>query len=309
MKKLIKYVLIGLVYGSSSVYAQMPHDAVYMPKKTACLAISYGNSSWKDYWENTLKRENLNIGTHTTQSAMVMVAAGITDKLNVIVGLPYISTKANAGNLMGQKGIQDLSAWVKYKMVEKSGLALHGVVGASVPVGNYVAEFLPMSIGMGAKTATGRIIASYYHKSGIYLAGHASYIFRSTVKLDRDAYQADNRVYNANTASVPNATDSRLALGFSKKGLIAEAFVDGFSCIGGDNIRRNDMPFLTNNMRATSVGGYAKYQPKNIGFNVRVAKVIEGLNVGQSMSYMVGVMYQINQSHPQPLKGSEKSKK
>lgn len=296
MKLSIKYLVLGLLLMciSSNIYAQMPHDAVYMPKKTYCLAVSYNNSSWSEYWENTLKRENLNIGKHTTQSVMPMLAVGVTDNLNIIVALPYVSTKTSAGNLMGQKGIQDASVWLKYKLVEKSGLALHAVVGGSIPVGGYVAEFLPMSIGLGAKTATGRLIASYYHKSGIYLAGHASYMLRSSVKIDKDAYQADNRLYNSNTVSVPNATDSRLALGFSKKGLIAEAFIDGFTCIGGDNIRRNDMPFITNNMRATSVGGYAKYQPKNIGINARVAYVTKGLNVGQSLSYSVGLMYQFN---------------
>ena len=83
MKSLIKYALVGLVCVSSSLYAQMPHDVIYMPKKTACLAVTYSNSSWKEYWENTLKRENLNMGVMSTQSVMPMVAYGISDKLNL----------------------------------------------------------------------------------------------------------------------------------------------------------------------------------------------------------------------------------
>ncbi len=296
MKSFIKYTLVGLMCATSSVYAQMPHDAIYMPKKTTCFALSYGNSSWKEYWENTLKRDNLNMGKVTTQSAMLMVAAGITDKLNVIVGLPYISTKTSAGNLMGQKGVQDASAWLKYKLVEKSGLSLHGVVGASIPVGNYVPDFLPMSIGLQAKTATGRILINYLHKSGMYVTGHGSYILRSNIKVDRDAYQADNRVYNTNVVGVPNATDAAARLGYMKDGsrIQAEFFVERFTCVGGDNIRRNDMPFPTNNMQMTNAGFYAKFQPKNIGFNVRVSKTLAGLNVGQSLSYSVGVLFQLN---------------
>jgi hypothetical protein len=297
MKTLLKYAFVGLICLTSSVYAQMPHDVIYMPKKTACLAVSYSNSSWKEYWENTLKRDNLNIGKHTTQSVMPMVAIGITDKLNVIVGMPYVSTKTSAGNLMGQKGIQDLSGWLKYKLVESmQGISLHGVLGGSIPVGNYVPDFLPMSIGLQTKTATGRMIANYTHKSGIYATVHASYILRSKIKVDRDAYQADNRVYNTNEVSVPNATDVAARLGYIKDGsrIQAEAFVEHFTCVGGDNIRRNDMPFPTNNMTSTSVGFYSKYQPKNIGFNIRVAKVVQGLNVGQSMIYSVGLLYQLN---------------
>lgn len=299
MKSFIKYLVLGLCLMSisSNIYAQMPHDVIYMPKNTACLAVSYNNSSWKKYWENTLKRDNLNIGTLSTESVMPMLAVGITDKLNVIVGLPYVQTKASAGNLMGQKGIQDLSGWLKYQLVKNDkGLSLHGVLGASVPVGNYVPDFLPMSIGLQTKTATGRLIANYSHKSGVYATAHASYILRSKIKVDRDAYQADNRVYNTNEVSVPNATDVALRLGYSKDGsrIQAEAFVEHFTCVGGDNIRRNDMPFPTNNMTSTSVGFYGKYQPKNIGLNLRIAKVIDGLNVGQSLSYSVGLLYQIN---------------
>jgi len=292
MKKTFTIVVFLLI--SFSAFAQMPHDAIYMPKNTACLAVSYGSSSWKEYWENTLLRENLNMGKHTTQNFMPMLAVGVSDKLNVIIGLPYITTKTSAGNLMGQKGFQDFSAWIKYKLVEKDGLALHGALGASVPASKYVAEFLPMSIGLGAKTATGRVIASYYHRSGAYFAGNASYIFRSTVKIDKDGYQAYNKVYDTNIVAVPNATDARAALGYSKKAIVTELFVERFTCVGGDNIRRNDMPFITNNMQSTSIGWYGKFQPKNIGANARVAYVTNGLNVGQSMSYSLGILYQFN---------------
>ena len=271
----------------------MPHDAIYMPKKTACVALSYGSSSWTEYWENTLKRENFNIGTHTTTNTMLMVAGGITDKLNLIVGLPYVQTNASAGNLMGQKGVQDLSAWLKYKLVDFKGLSLHLAGGVSTPVSNYVPDFLPMSIGLQCRIATGRVILNYTHKSGLYFTGHGSYSYRSNIKVDRDAYQADGRVLNTNEVNVPNATDAVARLGFLSKGqkLQVEGFVDQFSCVGGDNIRRNDMPFPTNNMQMVSVGGYAKFQPKRLGVNLRVAKVTSGLNVGQSTSYMVGLLY------------------
>jgi len=297
MKSFIKYAFMGLMCVTSSLYAQMPHDVIYMPKSTACIAVSYSNSSWKEYWENTLKRENLNMGIHTTQSIMPMVAVGFTDKLNLIIAVPYVSTKTSAGNLMGQKGIQDLSGWLKYQLVKKDiGISLHGVIGGSIPVGNYVPDFLPMSIGLKAKTVTSRLIANYTHKSGMYLTAHTGYIVRSKIKVDRDAYQADNRVYNTNEVSVPNATDVAARLGYIKDGgrIQAEFFAEHFTCVGGDNIRRNDMPFPTNNMTFTSVGFYGKYQPKNIGFNVRIAKVVDGLNVGQSMGFSVGLLYQLN---------------
>ena len=285
--------LFGLLAAPMLGQAQMPHDAIYMPKKTACVALSYGSSAWTNYWENTLKRDNLNIGTHTTTNTMLMVAGGITDRLNVIVGLPYVQTNASAGNLMGKKGVQDISAWLKYKLVESKGLSLHLAGGVSTPITDYVPDFMPMSIGLQCRTATGRVILHYIHKSGMYFTGHGSYTYRSNIKLDRDAYQADGRVFNTNEVRVPNATDAAARLGFLSKGqkVQVEGFVEQFSCVGGDNIRRNDMPFPTNNMRMVSVGGYAKFQPKRLGVNVRFTKVMSGLNVGQSTSYMVGLLY------------------
>lgn len=295
MKTLFRYAFIGLICVSSNLYAQMPHDVIYMKKNSSCFAVSYNQSTWNQYWENTLKRENLNIGKHTTQSVMPMVAVGLTPKLNAIVALPYITTQASAGNLMGQKGIQDLSAWLKYKLANNGkGLSIHGVVGASAPLTNYVPDFLPMSIGLKAKTATARLIGNYTHKLGFYVTAHASYVLRSKIKVDRDAYQADNRVYNTNEVSVPNATDAAARVGYYKHGIQAEAFVENFTCVGGDNIRRNDMPFPTNNMASTNIGFYGKFQPKNIGFNVRVAKVVKGINVGEATSFSIGFLYQLN---------------
>ena len=295
MRKIVLSIFL-FYFLSKEIKAQMPHDAIYMPKKTICLAVTYTHSSWKEYWENTLKRDNLNMGVMSTQSVMPMVAYGISDKLNLIASVPYIWTKTSAGNLMGQKGIQDFNLWLKYKLIESKGLSVHGVVGGSAPFSNYIPDFLPMSIGLQTKSATGRIIASYLHKSGFYLTAHGSYVFRSNIKVDRDAYQADFRVYNTNEVRVPNATDASARLGWIKnQGRIqAELFLDQFSCVGGDNIRRNDMPFPTNNMQMTSAGFYSKYQPKNIGLNLRVAKVLQGLNVGQSLSYSLGLLYQIN---------------
>jgi hypothetical protein len=276
----------------SSAFAQMPNDAIYMGKNTACLAVSYNHSSWDQYWENALLRENLNIGTHTTQSGMAMLAVGLAKNLNVIVGLPYVRTQTSAGNLRWQRGFQDASGWLKYRFLNVSGFSLHTIAGASVPVGDYVPDFLPMSIGLQCKTATARLLASYRHKSGIYMTASASYIFRSKIKIDRDTYQADGKLYNSNQVSVPNAYDGAVRLGYLKKAIQGEAYLEHGACDGGDYIRRNDMPFPTNNMKSTQVGVYAKFQPKNIGVNARFSKVIEGSNVGKSTSYSIGVLYQ-----------------
>lgn len=295
MKTRLHYLLLTCLLTPFAVRAQMPQDAIYMNKNQVCVAGMYTHSSWNQYWENSLKRENLNIGTQTTQSFMLMPVIGISKRVNVILSLPYVWTSNSAGNLMGQHGVQDLSAWLKVKALKVGGFSLNAVVGGSIPLGNYVPSFLPMSIGLQCRTFTGRLLANYREpKTGLYVTAHGSYGWRGNTRIDQDAYQADDRVYNTNEVHVPNTYDAAVRLGVLRKGWQTEFWAERVSCLNGDNIRRNDMPFPTNNMQSTSVGWYAKVQPHNIGVNARVGYVVDGLNVGQSTSYMVGLLYQIN---------------
>jgi hypothetical protein len=271
--------------------AQMPHDGIYMSKKIACGALIYGNSSWTEYWENQLFRENKNIGRLTTESVTAMMAYGITKKLNVIAVVPYVRTNASKGNLLGQKGFQDASIWIKAKGYSSHGLTLHGVVGASMPMSNYVPDFMPMAIGIGSKALVARGILTYDLPKNLYLNSSIAYQMRSRVEADRDAYLAGDKLLYTREVAVPDAFDAAIRFGYLKKDNQLEVFAEHFSCVGGDHIRRNDMPFMTNDMTMTSVGVYGKYQPKQLGINGRVSYVVDGQNVGQSLSVSVGLLY------------------
>ncbi len=289
MKKLLTFLfcLLGFV----ELKAQMPHDGIYMNKKLACGALIYGNSSWTNYWENGLKRDNPNIGRLTTQWVTAMIAYGIKRDLNVIAMIPYVKTNASQGNLMGQQGLQDAAVFIKAKSKTYDGITAHGVVGFSVPVTNYVPDFMPMSIGLGAKTLIVRGMLSYALPKNIYLNSSIAYQVRSQVKADRDAYLAGSKLYQTDMVAVPDAFDAALRLGYLKKDNQLELFAEHFSCIKGDDIRRNDMPFLTNDMTMTSVGIYGKFQPKSVGVNARLAYVVDGQNVGQSTTVSIGLLY------------------
>jgi len=271
--------------------AQMPHDGIYMSKKIACGALIYGNSSWTEYWENQLFRENENIGRLTTESVNAMMAYGITKKLNVIAVVPYVRTNASKGNLLGQKGFQDASIWIKAKGYSSHGLTLHGVVGASMPMSNYVPDFMPMAIGLGSKALVARGILTYDLPKNFYLNSSIAYQMRSRVEADRDAYLSGDKLLYTREVAVPDAFDAAIRFGYLKKDNQLEVFAEHFSCVGGDHIRRNDMPFMTNDMTMTSVGVYGKYQPKLLGINGRVSYVVDGQNVGQSLSVSVGLLY------------------
>src|SRR4051812_43184711 len=108
ISKRIKHnVLIALVFlmlHPLVTKSQTDLDAMMMNKKNLCIGPMYGYNSWKNYWEGTFKRDNENLGSVSTQMFSIMGTYGITKKLNVIVNLPYIKTKASAGTLHGMDG-------------------------------------------------------------------------------------------------------------------------------------------------------------------------------------------------------------
>src|SRR5688572_22163877 len=153
-----RYCLLSIISiaGMFPATAQTDIDAIMMTKNNFCVGAMYGYSSWKNYWEGAMKRENLNLGTVSTQMVSVMGNYGLSNKLNILFGVPYISTKASAGTLHSQKGIQDGSLWLKWMPIErtvgKGILSVYGIAGVSVPLSNYVADYLPLAIGVRSKT-------------------------------------------------------------------------------------------------------------------------------------------------------------
>src|SRR5690349_10891898 len=98
-------LLIIFIFSSISAMAQTDMDAIMMFKHNFCSGAVYGYSSWDHYWEGKNKRDNANLGTVSTQNYAVMGNYGINNQLNVLFGIPYVKTKASAGQLHPMKGI------------------------------------------------------------------------------------------------------------------------------------------------------------------------------------------------------------
>jgi hypothetical protein len=300
MKKRIVFNL-GLALSLSTVAmlasAQTADDGIMMNKKQWCNGLTYMHSSWNEYWEGTTKRDNKNLGTVTTQSVMFMSNYGITDKVNVLVTVPYVWTDASAGTLHGMKGFQDIEADVKYRFyktqVGKNGkLSLFAIGGFSTPLTNYENDFLPMSIGLGSTNLSGRLTVDF--QEGIFFATLSSaYIWRSDVTIDRTSYYTDHIIYS-NKVDMPNVLNSNFFAGIRHKGLIAQAQVFNMYTFGGTDIRPNDMPFVSNQMNMTSVGAHVKYFlpfVPNLEVIGAADFVVAGRNVGQSQMYTAGLYY------------------
>jgi hypothetical protein len=281
------------------VNAQTDADAIMMNKNNFCVGAMYNYSSWKNYWEGTLKRNNENLGTVSTQTIGVMGNYGIKNNLNILFGLPYIKTKASAGQLKGQKGIQDLALWIKWMPFEKElgpgTLSLYAMGGYSMPVSDYVADFLPMSIGLRSKSISLRAMADY--QMGSWFATiSGTYIRRSNITIDRTAYFTTEMHYS-NEVEMPDATMWQLRTGYRSSVWIAEALLDNWTTQGGFDITRNNMPFPSNRMNATRAGINVKYAGgpvDGLSFIGGGNYTLSGRNMGQASSFNAGVFYILN---------------
>ncbi len=293
MTTLLWFVMLCTVHNAS---AQTDMDAIMMEKNAFCVGPMYSYSSWKDYWEGTLKRENENIGKVTTQMFGVMGNYGISRKLNALFNVPYVKTEASAGTLHGMDGFQDLSLFLKWRPYQtKLGdgkLSLFGIAGFSIPLSDYVADFLPMSIGLQSKTVSARVMADYQWDN-LFATGSATYVLRDNVKIDRDAYYTTEMHYS-NEVEMPDAANFNFRAGFRNHRWIAEAIINNWTTLGGYDITRNNMPFLSNKMNATTAGVNLKYVLPSLPQLSIVAGgmyTVTGRNVGQATTFYGSFFY------------------
>jgi hypothetical protein len=300
-------IATGLIFATHTS-AQTEIDGLMMEKNALCIGPMYGYSSWKNYWEGTLKRNNENLGTVSMSMFSVMGNYGINNKLNVLFAAPYIKTKASAGTMSGMKGIQDLSLWVKWKAytvrVLGGRLSFIAIGGYSFPLSDYPADFLPLSIGLRSKSLSLRGMVDF-QKGSWFGTASAAFIDRANIFIDRTAYYTTEMHYT-NEVEMPDVATYNFRAGYRDRGLVAEAIFEMWNTLGGFDITRNNMPFPSNEMDASRVGFNFKYDMpfhRNLSLtgNVMTTVDLKGLgfenrNVGQSTGFNIGVFYVIDLS-------------
>ena len=296
-KALLLLVLLALT--SARVSAQTIEDAVMMRRNSLCTAVVYSNDRWESYWEGPLKRDNGNIGRITTQTVSGMLDYGVTDRLNVIAALPYVWTRASQGVLHGVSGWQDLTVAAKFNLLEtdftKSGsLRTIVAVAASTPIGDYTPDYYPLSLGSASRRLSGRLILSFRAKRWWFLDGTSAYTWRDHVTLDRDSYYTDDQLFFSNQVAMPDVFDYTLSAGYRRPGLhIPISFTQQITRGGGD-IRRQDMPFVSNRMNYSKVDALVTYDlpmMKNLSFRAAGSHIVRGRNVGQATTVTAGLLY------------------
>ena len=288
-----------LVLGAASLHAQTIDDSVMMPRQQLCTGFIYMHDAWDRYWEGTLERGNGNIGTVTTESVSWMGTYGVTDRLNVIATVPFVWTKASAGTLSGMDGFQDLTVAVKWNalatgLTRLGTLKAFAVVSAGLPLTDYTPDFQPMSIGLASRRAAGRLTLNFQTNDGWFVEGTSAYTWRGKVKLDRPYYYTDGQLFFSDEVAMPDAIDYTFRAGYWSHGLYAPISFSQQITLGGGDIRRQDMPFVSNRMNSSRVDALAMYfvpKPKNLAVRLGATYTVSGRNVGQSTTLVAGLLY------------------
>lgn len=278
---------------------QTVDDGIMMGRRLLCAGYMYSQDSWDEYWEGTLKRSNGNIGTLTTKGHSIFANYGLTNKINVIALLPHLRTNASDGVLAGQRGWQDATIAVKYKFFEtpftESGrLRAIAVVGGSIPMSDYTPDFLPMSIGLASRRIAARGTLHFRHNKGWFINGSSAYTWRDGVALDRPYFYTEGRLTFSDRVSMPDVFDYTLSSGYIRQDLVLSGMYSQQRTQGGGDIRRQDMPFVSNRMNFSRIGFWAKIPlPKHDALSVvgGYSYVVAGRNVGQSQTITAGLMY------------------
>jgi hypothetical protein len=284
---------------SPSLYCQTLEDGIMMGKRVVCAGYMYTHDSWDEYWEGALKRNNGNIGTLTTQSHQLYAIAGVTNRLNLITHLPHVRTEASQGVLAGMQGWQDATIAAKYKFfetpfTEKGFLRAIAVVSASLPMTDYVPDFLPLSIGLGSRRISARMTAHFRANTEWFINGTSAWSWRGSVGLDRPYFYTDNRFTFSDKVPMPDVFDYNVSSGVIRGELVLSGSFAEQRTQGGGDIRRQDMPFVSNRMNFSRVGGWAKVPvPRHeaLSFVAGYSYVVAGRNVGQSSTITAGLMY------------------
>jgi hypothetical protein len=288
--------------GARVLSAQTLEDAEMLQRHEVHATAMYGSDSWSEYWEGTLQRSNGNIGTVTTRSVDVNVGIGVTSRLTVIGSLPYVRTEASQGVLHGMSGRQDLTLLAKYRVANpliagRARLKVLAVGGVSTPTSDYTPDFLPMSIGLHSKSAITRLAAHLQDRTGWFVDGYAERVWRSNVTLDRGAYYTDGQYFETNEVAMPDVAMYRGTLGWQRGAWCVPVGLSWQRTLGGGDIRRQDMPFVSNRMNATTAHAELMYflpGISNLRLDLGAAHTLTGRNVGRSTSFMTGFTYALH---------------
>jgi hypothetical protein len=288
----IKHFLFitALLCSSLWTYAQSPVSGFMNGKGKGSIAVSYTAEQYDQVFLVPVEASGVPVFNEVDVSSISLYGTyGISNKLDAVLGLPYIKARGNAsapvlselGYENERSGVQDLSLFLKYNpyTCKFGGNQLRFVLagGLKTPLGNYkVDEGLQSIIAIGnrATSVNGLAIAQFQSKSGFFLSGQTGYSLRS--------------------GRVPNALTGEVKAGYGNRYFYFDAWYAGQVSDGGTNILAEgfDGFFPATDVTFTRAGVNLYIPIKGgVGFSAGASRFLTGRNVGASTGYSMALIY------------------
>ena len=219
--------------------------------------------------------------------------------LMIVTSAGRMPNGKSTGLWLGMSGVQDLTLAAKYQLLAtpftNRGTLRAIVVGAAgIPASNYTPDFLPLSIGLASRQFSSRFTLNFQAHEGWFLNGSAAYTWRGKVTLDRPAYYTNGQLYLSDEVAMPAVFDYTLTAGYERGRVSIPIALSQQRTLGGGDIRRQDMPFVTNRMDFVRVDGAIMYTlpaPRELGIRLGMSRVVSGRNVGQATVITTGLFH------------------
>lgn len=282
-------ILMSLLW-SMDAFSQSSLSGFMNGKGKGTVALSYTAESYDKVFLVPADAEGVPVFNEVNVNSVSLFGTyGISDRLDVVATLPYISATGNAsqgvldelGFENDRSGIQDLSVFVRYNplSVAVGENNLHFMLGGgiSTPLGGYdVDEGLQSIIAIGnrATSFTGLAMMQFRTASGLFLTTQAGYSLRS--------------------GEVPNAVTGEIRAGYGSAKFYVDAWYAGQVSTSGVNILGEG---FTGFFPATDVSfsrtGITLFAPIGGGFGLSgsVSRYLNGRNVGQSTGISGSITY------------------
>ncbi len=255
-------------------------DGFMKGKGHGSLVLSY---SWEQYDEFYFGTEQMDApppfgGEITTQSVSLYGIYGLTDNLDIIVNLPFITAQGANEDLdapdQNVNGLQDVAVFLKWRPLyietEGGSLSFLGAAGVATPLSDY-ADNAVLSIGNQSTRVDARLMTQYFMNNGFFIDLQAGYSIRSN--------------------DVPNATLLAGKLGYAGKNFYLDLWSET-QISDSDAPDIGGVPFNETRVNYTQIG-ISGYVPiiGGLGVSVGVGQFVGGRNVGLATRVSGGVVY------------------
>ncbi|MBC6995013.1 hypothetical protein QWY85_01020 [Neolewinella lacunae] len=273
---------LALVAATLTLGAQSPVSGFMQGQGRGSVALSYTAETYDNvFLVPSIEADGVPVFNEVNVNSISLYGVyGLSDRLDVVVSLPYISSRGAASTTIlsetgfenKRQGIQDLSAFLKFKahsvQLGTSSLDFLLAAGVRTPLGDYpVDEGLQsiLAIGNGATSGTGLAMAHFKAQNGIFLTTQAGYSLRG--------------------GDVPDALLGEIKAGIAGRGFYADVWFAGQTSDGGVNILGEG---FVGNFPATDVSfhriGANVFIPVvgGLGAGIGASRYLSGRNIGQS---------------------------